>query len=65
MRILLLHSSSDFYGASRIFLQTVALLRKYGHHCVVVLSNNGSLEQALQLLDCSIAYKNGTMQVLN
>ena len=47
MRILLLHSSSDLYGASRIFLQTVTLLRKHGHDCVVVLSNKGSLEQAL------------------
>ena len=44
MRILLLHSSSDLYGASKIFLQTVTLLRKYGHQCVVVLSNKGSLE---------------------
>jgi glycosyltransferase involved in cell wall biosynthesis len=54
MRILLLHSSSDFYGASRIFLQTVALLRKYGHHCVVVLSNNGSLEQALETVGAEV-----------
>ena len=30
MRILLLHSSSDLYGASKIFLQTVTLLRKQG-----------------------------------
>jgi glycosyltransferase involved in cell wall biosynthesis len=48
MRILLLHSSSDLYGASKIFLQTVTLLLKQGHHCVVVLSNKGSLEQALE-----------------
>ena len=54
MRILLFHSSSDLYGASRIFLQTVTLLRKHGHHCVVVLSNKGSLEQALELVGADV-----------
>jgi glycosyltransferase involved in cell wall biosynthesis len=54
MRILLLHSSSDLYGASRIFLQTVTLLRKQGHHCVVVLSNKGSLEQALESVGAEV-----------
>jgi len=54
MRILLLHSSSDLYGASRIFLQTVTLLQKQGHHCVVVLSNKGSLEQALESVGAEV-----------
>jgi glycosyltransferase involved in cell wall biosynthesis len=54
MRILLLHSSSDLYGASRIFLQTVTLLRKHGHDCVVVLSNKGSLEQALEAVGAEV-----------
>lgn len=54
MRILLFHSSSDLYGASRIFLQTVTLLRKHGHHCVVVLSNKGSLGQALELVGADV-----------
>ena len=54
MRILLFHSSSDLYGASRIFLQTVTLLHKHGHHCVVVLSNKGSLEQALELVGADV-----------
>lgn len=54
MRILLLHSSSDLYGASKIFLQTVTLLRKYGHNCVVVLSNKGSLEQALESVGAEV-----------
>jgi glycosyltransferase involved in cell wall biosynthesis len=54
MRILLLHSSSDLYGASRIFLQTVTLLRNQGHHCVVVLSNKGILEQALESLGAEV-----------
>jgi glycosyltransferase involved in cell wall biosynthesis len=54
MRILLLHSSSDLYGASRIFLQTVTLLRQHGHDCVVVLSNKGSLEQALESVGAEV-----------
>lgn len=54
MRILLLHSSSDLYGASKIFLQTVTLLRKHGHNCVVVLSNKGSLEQALESVGAEV-----------
>jgi glycosyltransferase involved in cell wall biosynthesis len=54
MRILLLHSSSDLYGASKIFLQTVTLLRKHGHNCVVVLSNKGILEQALESVGAEV-----------
>ena len=48
MRILLLHSSSDLYGASKIFLQTVQILQKQGHACEVVLSNEGPLVEALK-----------------
>ena len=48
MRILLLHSSSDLYGASKIFLQTVQILQKQGHTCEVVLSNEGPLVDALK-----------------
>lgn len=54
MRILFLHSSSDLYGASKIFLQTVTLLQKHGHHCVVVLSNKGRLQQALELTGADV-----------
>ncbi len=46
MRILFLHSSSDVYGASKIFLQTVSIAKSRGHHVVVVLSKKGDLEQA-------------------
>jgi glycosyltransferase involved in cell wall biosynthesis len=48
MRILLLHSSSDIYGASKIFLQTVQLLQSKGHTPVVALSNEGALSIALE-----------------
>ena len=46
MRILFLHSSSDVYGASKIFLQTVSIAKSSGHHVVVVLSKKGDLEKA-------------------
>jgi len=48
MRILLLHSSSDLYGASKIFLQTVQLLKKHGHTCYVVVSAEGPLVEKLK-----------------
>jgi len=48
MRILLLHSSSDLYGASKIFLQTVQLLKKQGHTCYVVVSAKGPLVEKLK-----------------
>jgi glycosyltransferase involved in cell wall biosynthesis len=54
MRILFLHSSSDTYGASKIFLQTVALMQERGHACVVVLSNKGSLQLALEQIGVDV-----------
>jgi glycosyltransferase involved in cell wall biosynthesis len=48
MRILLLHSSSDLYGASKIFLQTVQLLKRQGHTCYVVVSAHGPLVEKLK-----------------
>jgi glycosyltransferase involved in cell wall biosynthesis len=54
MRILLLHSSSDNYGASKIFLQTVRILKQHGHFPVVVLSNNGNLVSELNGLGVDV-----------
>ena len=48
MRILLLHSSSDLYGASKIFLQTVKVFQQQGHTCHVVVSNEGPLVEQLR-----------------
>ena len=48
MRILLLHSSSDLYGASKIFLQTVQILNGQGHTCHVVVSSAGPLVDKLE-----------------
>ncbi len=48
MRILFLHGSSDLYGASKIFLQTVQILHQQGHACIVVLSSEGPLVNELK-----------------
>ena len=48
MHILLLHSSSDLYGASKIFLQTAQILKAQGHICHVVVSANGPLVDKLK-----------------
>lgn len=58
MRILFLHSSSDTYGASKIFLQTVAIAQKNGHTAIVVLSNKGSLEQSLSAMGVDVQIVN-------
>jgi glycosyltransferase involved in cell wall biosynthesis len=54
MRILFLHSSSDAYGASKIFLQTVSIAQKIGHTVVVALSNKGSLEQSIRAMGIEV-----------
>lgn len=54
MRILLLHSSSDIYGASKIFLQTVKLLQQQGHTTVVALSSEGPLSVELEKLGVEV-----------
>ena len=58
MRILFLHSSSDTYGASKIFLQTVAIAQKNGHTAIVVLSNKGTLEQSLSAMGVEVQIVN-------
>ncbi|MCH7407956.1 glycosyltransferase family 4 protein [Belliella sp. DSM 111904] len=42
-RILMLHSSSDLYGASKIFLISIQALKKHGFEIDVVLSEDGPL----------------------
>ena len=48
MHILLLHSSSDLYGASKIFLQTAQILKAQGNTCHVVVSSAGPLVDKLK-----------------
>lgn len=44
----MLHSSSDMYGASKIFLITTLLLRDAGHEVCVVLSEEGALAEEIR-----------------
>lgn len=53
-KILLLHSSSDLYGASRILLFTVYALKKNGHNIYVVLSEHGPLCDELTKLNVTV-----------
>ena len=46
--ILMLHGSSDLYGASKIFLNSIAALQKAGHQVTVVLSEDGPLAKELE-----------------
>jgi len=48
MNILILHGSSDLYGASKILLVTVNALAKRKHHVTVVLTEPGPLAAILQ-----------------
>jgi len=54
MNILMLHSSSDLYGASKILLHTVGYLIQKGHRVIVVLSEDGELAQKLEENDCIV-----------
>jgi glycosyltransferase involved in cell wall biosynthesis len=58
MRILLLHSSSDLYGASKIFLQTAQILKEQGQTCHVVVSAAGPLVDKLTLANIPVTVIN-------
>lgn len=54
LNILMLHSSSDVYGASKIFLITASLLKKNNYNVTVVLSDDGPLIQQLRDLQIEV-----------
>jgi glycosyltransferase involved in cell wall biosynthesis len=56
MKILILHGSSDLYGASKILLVTVETLKKNGHEVTVVLSDPGPLAGLLEASGIEIIY---------
>ena len=58
MRILFLHGSSDLYGASKIFLQTIKIVQQKGHNCIVVLSSEGPLVSELKSLGVQVEIAN-------
>ncbi len=47
-KFLFLHTSSDLYGAGRIFLNTILILHRQGHKIVVSLTGAGPLADALE-----------------
>lgn len=52
--ILMLHGSSDLYGASKIFLECVRALQAAGNGVVVVLSEEGPLVGELNALNAEV-----------
>ena len=58
MRILFLHGSSDLYGASKIFLQTIKIVQQKGHNCIVILSSEGPLVSELESLGVQVEIAN-------
>ena len=52
--ILMLHGSSDLYGASKIFLVTAKTLQEGGRNVVVVLSEDGPLVRELNEIDIEV-----------
>ena len=56
-KILILHSSNDLYGASKIFLQIIELLKSNGHQIHVVLPSNGPLDKMIsQIKGVHVSY---------
>ena len=56
-KILILHSSNDLYGASKIFLQIIDLLNSKGYQVHVVLPSKGPLNNLIHN-DVFISYFN-------
>ena len=54
--ILLLHSSNDLYGASKIFLQLIDLFISKNFNVHVVLPEKGMLDEYLNKKDVTVSY---------
>ena len=52
--VLLLHTSSDLYGAGRIFLNTILMLRARGYNTIVALTGDGPLVDELRTNGISV-----------
>ena len=55
-KLLLLHSSNDLYGASKIFLQLIDLLNKNGFDVHIIIPEKGMLDDFLIKKDIKIEY---------
>jgi len=54
--ILMLHSTSDLYGASRIFLQTAEILKSHGARIEVYLTEPGPLSTSLEAIEIPVHF---------
>jgi len=54
MNILILHTASDMYGASKILLNVIQILKKDDYSVTVVLSENGPLVNEIQKLGVEV-----------
>ena len=54
--ILLLHSSNDLYGASKIFLQLIDLFLSKDFNIHIVLPEKGKLDDFLNQKDIKVSY---------
>ena len=56
-KILILHSSNDLYGASKIFLQIIQLLKSNGYEIYIVLPSKGPLDKMIsQIKGIDVSY---------
>ncbi len=56
-KILILHSSNDLYGASKIFIQIIELLKSDGHQIHIVLPDRGPLDKMIsQIKGTHVSY---------
>jgi glycosyltransferase involved in cell wall biosynthesis len=53
-RVMMLHGSSDLYGASKIFLFTASILKENGIYVIVILSEDGPLADELRKLGIKV-----------
>lgn len=53
-RVLLVHASSDLYGAGKVALETIRALKKAGVFVIVGLSSEGPLCQEIEKLGCKV-----------
>ena len=53
--ILIIHSSNDLYGASKIFLQIIELLKNNGYQIHIVLNTEGPLDKMISQIKCTHA----------
>lgn len=53
-KILILHSSSDLYGASRVIIESIKALLEEGHMVVFAVSSDGPLCKEITKLGCKV-----------